>query len=112
MAYAYGALQTLHVIHLKCVTYQTIGLTQKQLASVRGCNACRVLSAVLKHGQGVIDALIHRFPAEHPNDAAHLAYSRSAYRRSTRPSARHATHDGLQPLQHDLLKGQQNTDHV
>ena len=56
VADAYGALQTLHVIHLECITYQTIGLAQKQPASVRGCNACRVLSAVLKHGQGVIDA--------------------------------------------------------
>ena len=47
-----------HVAGVEDIAHETVVLAQKQLVSVTGCDARRVLAAVLQHGQGIIDVLI------------------------------------------------------
>src|SRR5262249_15346292 len=68
---AHVALELDHVVLLEHVAYQPAALAHGQLAVAGGGDAGGVLTAVLQHRQGVIEALIDGAAADDADDAAH-----------------------------------------
>jgi hypothetical protein len=69
------ATQFEHMVLLKNIPHQATALAGVQLTLHRGRDTRRVLPAVLKHGQRIIDALIDRAIADDTYDAAHCRLS-------------------------------------
>ena len=67
------ARQPQHVLTLEHVLHQAVILALTQSAVVVGHDARRILTAVLKHDQRIVDGLIDRFITDYSDDAAHCS---------------------------------------
>ncbi len=65
------ALQLKHVPRLKHITYETTVFAQKDPSAVAGHDAGCVLSAVLNHGQRIIDSLVNGTVPNNTDNATH-----------------------------------------
>ena len=72
VAYAHGAAQFDHVLHIEHVARQTIVLAQMQFTALASHDPGRILTAMLQHQQGVIQRLIDRPPADYAYNSAHI----------------------------------------
>src|SRR5690554_6761170 len=76
VADAQVALEAGHVASVEDVPHQPVALAQQEAALMPGHHAGGVLSAMLKHRQGVIDALVHRLLGQKAHDTAHSTLPR------------------------------------
>jgi hypothetical protein len=64
-----GQLQ--HMPLVKNVAYQPVALALVNLYIIPGYDACRVLTAMLHDGQGIVQRLVYRLLANDSYNAAH-----------------------------------------
>jgi hypothetical protein len=73
VANAYVARETEHVSPIKHVLYQSAALAKLDPVTIKGSNTCSILTAVLKHGQGVIQSRCNSTFTDNSYDSTHFA---------------------------------------
>jgi hypothetical protein len=71
MANAHITQQSQHMPRVEHVTHQTIIFAQIQTLAVAGDNPCRILAAVLKYCQPVVQGLIDAIARYDADDSTH-----------------------------------------
>ena len=75
MTEAKVARQLLHMRRLKYVAHQSLALTLQELATVASHNACRILTAMLKHRQRIVNISSNTLVRGNSNHTTHFSCS-------------------------------------
>src|SRR5690606_20714884 len=85
------ALEQAHGLAVEHVAHQAVALVHAQVRAIRRGDACRVLAAVLEHGQAVVEFRRDVLVGNDADDPAHVMYSRNPPAAPPSRAARSAT---------------------